>query len=400
MDENVHQRDEEATLSLTHSFTSTGSDERTDTDLAALRNKSMGSATVADHTPMINYRDQSMEITYEEWRDFLLFHPSTELEELIQKWRHNTCMDFGEDIGVPDDFSDQDIISGMWWRHLMAGGVAGMVSRSCTAPLDRLKIFLQVHGGRKSLRIIDTLRYMVKEGGVTGLWRGNGINVIKIAPESALKFAAYDFIKRLIRNDEDRDLKLYERFLAGSLAGGVSQSVIYPLEVMKTRLALRKTNEINGISDCARQLFRIEGIRGFYRGYIPNLLGILPYAGIDLAVYETLKRHYLSEHYMDGTSFPAVSLLAFGTFSSCCGQVAAYPLALVRTKLQSQAGLNLNLPHEQTHAVGLFRYTVRTEGIKGLYRGIIPNFCKVAPAVSISYYVYERTREYLGVEMI
>ena len=122
-------------------------------------------------------------------------------------------------------------------------------------------------------------------------------------------------------------------------------------------------------------------------------------------------------------------MLTFGTFSSCCGQVAAYPLALVRTKLQSQgtqlaviitidysltvktkqpistslnifsAGLNLNLPVEQTQAIGLFRYTVRTEGIKGLYRGIVPNFFKVAPAVSISYFVYERTREYLGVEM-
>ena len=63
------------------------------------------------------------------------------------------------------------------------------------------------------------------------------------------------------------------------------------------------------------------------------------------------------------------------------------------------AGLNLGLPKEQTHAVGLFRYTLRTEGIKGLYRGLVPNFFKVAPAVSISYYVYERTREYLGVEM-
>lgn len=63
------------------------------------------------------------------------------------------------------------------------------------------------------------------------------------------------------------------------------------------------------------------------------------------------------------------------------------------------AGLNLNLPVEQTQAIGLFRYTVRTEGIKGLYRGIVPNFFKVAPAVSISYFVYERTREYLGVEM-
>ena len=107
----------------------------------------------------------------------------------------------------------------------------------------------------------------------------------------------------------------------------------------------------------------------------------------------------MAEFHTDGSTPPAVSLLAFGTFSSCCGQVAAYPLALIRTKLQSQAGLNLNLPSEQTQAVGLFKYILRTEGVKGLYRGIVPNFCKVAPAVSISYYVYERTREHLGAEM-
>ena len=73
-------------------------------------------------------------------------------------------MDLGEDIGVPDDFSEQDLISGMWWRHLVAGGVAGAVSRSCTAPLDRLKIHLQVHGGRKSLSIMQALKYMLREG--------------------------------------------------------------------------------------------------------------------------------------------------------------------------------------------------------------------------------------------
>ena len=64
------------------------------------------------------------------------------------------------------------------------------------------------------------------------------------------------------------------------------------------------------------------------------------------------------------------------------------------------AGLNLNLPKEQTHALGMFKYILRTEGPKGLYRGMVPNFCKVAPAVSISYFVYERTRERLGVEMV
>ena len=134
---------------------------------------------------------------------------------------------------------------------------------------------------------------------------------------------------------------------------------------MKTRLALRRTGEYSGVFDCAKQLYKREGIRVFYRGYIPNLLGILPYAGIDLAVYEvifvfnlieehtfilqrveylireffsfqTLKRKYLQQTNSEGSSPPALSLLTFGTFSSCCGQVAAYPLALVRTKLQSQ----------------------------------------------------------------
>ncbi len=49
--------------------------------------------------------------------------------------------------------------------------------------------------------------------------------------------------------------------------------------------------------------------------------------------------------------------------------------------------------------VGLFKFILRKEGVTGLYRGIIPNFCKVAPAVSISYYVYERTIERLGAKM-
>ncbi|XP_040577782.1 calcium-binding mitochondrial carrier protein SCaMC-2 [Lepeophtheirus salmonis] len=348
----------------------------------------------------INFDDNSLDISYEEWRDYLLFHPSSELRDIIHSWRHN-YLDLGEDLGVPDDFTPEEYLSGMWWRHLVAGGCAGAVSRTCTAPLDRLKIILQVHGGRKSYTMKEAFVYMFKEGGVRGLWRGNGVNVIKIAPESALKFGAYDWIKNRIKGpDEERDFATHERLIAGSAAGGISQSAIYPLEVLKTRFALRKTNEYKGIFCCVRKLLHTDGIRGFYRGYVPNLLGILPYAGIDLTIYETLKIHYLNKYSStEDSSPPAFILLSCGTFSSCCGQLAAYPLALVRTKLQSQAGLNLNLPKEQTRMIGLFKYTIRNEGVKGLYRGIIANFCKVAPAVSISYYVYERTIGYLGAQM-
>lgn len=108
-------------------------------------------------------------------------------------------------------------------------------------------------------------------------------------------------------------LGIAERFVAGSLAGVIAQSTIYPMEVrichlceihvfnlplcwptsvssrvqvLKTRLALRKTGQYKGISDCARRILRVEGVSAFYKGYVPNMLGIIPYAGIDLAVYE------------------------------------------------------------------------------------------------------------------
>lgn len=175
---------------------------------------------------------------------------------------------------------------------------------------------------------------MLKEGGVSSFWRGNGINVLKIAPESALKFAAYEQVKRLIRQNKTRPMSIYERFVAGACAGGISQTAIYPLEVLKTRLALGKTGQYTSIFDAALKIYANEGIKSFYRGYMPNMLGIIPYAGIDLAVYETLKNKYLRQHENEQPSFWV--LLACGSASSTLGQVCSYPLALIRTRLQAQ----------------------------------------------------------------
>lgn len=326
---------------------------------------------------------------------------------ILEEFHEFQIIDVGEDALVPDDFTENELQTGMWWRHLVAGAAAGAVSRTCTAPLDRLKVFLQVHGSRQNnLGIISGFKHMLAEGGCRSFWRGNGINVLKIAPESAIKFMAYEQIKKLIRGETHIELGIQERFLAGSLAGAISQTTIYPMEVLKTRLALRKTGQYSGIKDCALKIYSQEGARSFYKGYIPNLLGIIPYAGIDLCVYETLKRFYLSHYTMD--SDPGVLvLLACGTISSTCGQLASYPLALVRTKLQAQVAATPSISNGSalmgsSHSptmVSLFRHIIETEGPKGLYRGITPNFMKVIPAVSISYVVYEKARRFLGVEM-
>lgn len=63
--------------------------------------------------------------------------------------------------------------------------------------------------------------------------------------------------------------------------------------MLKTRLALRKTGQFDGIIDCAKKVYKSEGAQVFYRGYVPNMLGIIPYAGIDLAIYEVRTIHYI-----------------------------------------------------------------------------------------------------------
>lgn len=121
---------------------------------------------------------------------------------------------------------------------------------------------------------------------------------------------------------------------------------------------------------------------------------------MDLAVYETLKRSYLKVHMNDeGRKLPKNEaqiyvLLICGAVSSSCGQLLSYPLALVRTRLQATTSSDNSV----TMSI-LFRQIYDKEGLRGFYRGIVPNFMKVAPAVSISYVVYERTRRSLGAEM-
>jgi hypothetical protein len=82
-----------------------------------------------------------------------------------------------------------------WYKNLVSGAIAGGVSRTFTAPFDRLKTVMQVMGSRKQITIKGGFQYMLNEGGVTSLWRGNGMNVIKVAPEVALKFAFYEEVK-------------------------------------------------------------------------------------------------------------------------------------------------------------------------------------------------------------
>ncbi|KAL8217472.1 hypothetical protein R6Q57_020845 [Mikania cordata] len=336
-------------------------------------------------------KDNNGIITFEEWRDFLLLYPhEATLVNIYQYWERVYHVDIGEQAIIPAGINQHVHAS----KYLIAGGVAGAASRTATAPLDRLKVILQVQTCDSSIK--SAVKSIWKEGGVLSFFRGNGLNVVKVAPESAIKFYTYELLKNFIGRDEKGDIGTSGRLLAGGMAGAVAQTAIYPMDLVKTRLQTFVTGsgKVPSLGKLSKDIWVLEGPQAFYRGIIPSLFGIIPYAGIDLAAYETLKemsRTYILE---DSEPGPLVQL-GCGTVSGALGATFVYPLQVVRTRMQAQT------PGGSTTYTGMFDVFIKTyrkEGARGFYKGLVPNILKVVPAASITYLVYETMKTTLGLE--
>ncbi|CAH6779481.1 Slc25a41 [Phodopus roborovskii] len=307
---------------------------------------------------------------------------------------HPEVLDTGEQLIVPVDVLEEEN-KGALWKFLLSGAMAGAVSRTGTAPLDRARVYMQVYSSKSNFRhLLSGLQSLVQEGGVRSLWRGNGINVLKIAPEYAIKFSVFEQCKNFFYGMQDYP-PFQERLIAGSLAVAISQTFINPMEVLKTRLTLRLTGQYKGLLDCAMQILERDGTRALYRGYLPNMLGIIPYACTDLAVYELLRCLWQKSGW-DMTDPSGLVSLSSVTLSSTCGQMASYPLTLVRTRMQAQDTLEGSNPT----MLGVFRRILSQQGWPGLYRGMTPTLLKVLPAGGISYLVYEAMKKTLGVQVL
>ncbi|KAJ6539946.1 mitochondrial carrier [Mycena sp. CBHHK59/15] len=320
-------------------------------------------------------------------------------------------------------------------KFLLAGGIAGAVSRTCTAPFDRLKIFLITRppdlggatispkpsiGGAKV--IASAVARIYAEGGMLAFWTGNGLSVAKIFPESAIKFFTYESSKRAFAKywdkvDDSRDISGVSRFLSGGIGGISSQLSIYPIETLKTQMmsnagdpkrttiagarvfvkagadALKVQPQRTTIMTAARHLWALGGIPAYYRGLTIGLVGVFPYSAIDMSTFEALKLAYLRS---TGKDEPGVlALLAFGSISGSVGATSVYPLNLIRTRLQASG--STGHPQKYTGVWDVANKTWERDGWRGFYRGLFPTLAKVVPAVSISYVVYEHSKRRLGV---
>ncbi|KAF2869960.1 calcium dependent mitochondrial carrier protein [Massariosphaeria phaeospora] len=311
--------------------------------------------------------------------------------------------------------------------YFVAGGIAGIVSRTSTAPLDRLKVYLIAQTGvkeevvstaksgnilRAAMNAWEPLAKATKElwhaGGMRSLYAGNGLNVVKVMPESAIKFGSYEAAKRLFAKLEGHNnptiIQSWSKFVAGGLAGMISQFAIYPIDTLKFRMQCETVSGgLHGnrlILATAKKMWLTGGFAAYYRGLPMGIFGIFPYAALDLGTFEYLKRAVATRNakrlgcHEEDAEPGGFMTAAIGGFSGAVGASVVYPLNVLRTRLQSQ-GTVLH-PRTYTGIMDVTRQTIKGEGARGLFRGLTPNLLKVVPAVSITYVVYDKSKKAIG----
>jgi solute carrier family 25 phosphate transporter 23/24/25/41 len=308
-------------------------------------------------------------------------------------------------------------------KSLIAGGVAGGVSRSAVAPLERLKILLQVQNplNPKYNGMVQGLHHIWHTEGIRGFFKGNGTNCARIVPNSAVKFYSYEqassailWLYRRQTGNENAEHTPVSRLAAGACAGIIAMSATYPMDMVRGRLTVQTENspsQYRGMFHAMSTVFCEEGPKALYKGWLPSVIGVIPYVGLNFAVYETLKEWVMKNKPLglaEDSELNVVTKLACGAAAGTVGQTVAYPLDVIRRRMQMSGwkdgasvvtgdGRN-KAPVHYSGMVDAFRQTVRNEGIGALYKGLVPNSVKVVPSIALAFVTYEVVKDLMGVE--
>ncbi|XP_050514490.1 solute carrier family 25 member 16-like [Diabrotica virgifera virgifera] len=296
-------------------------------------------------------------------------------------------------------------------KNLLCGGVAGMLSKTTVAPLDRVKILLQAHNRHhESHGVVGGLRHVINKEGPLALYKGNGAQMVRIFPYAAIQFTSFEVYKKYL-DGVFGETSHIDKFLAGAAAGLTSVFCTYPLDTIRARLAFQVSGEhiYTGIAHAASTIFKEEGgARALYRGFTPTLMGMVPYAGLSFYIFEYIKYGFMKylphlacnpcEKNTGGLVLTVPAKLLSGGLAGAVAQSVSYPLDVTRRRMQL-AMMNPET-HHYGHSMFTTLYKIYTEHgvIKGLYRGMSINYMRAIPMVAVSFSTYELCKQLLNLD--
>lgn len=280
--------------------------------------------------------------------------------------------------------------------NFLAGGVSGAVAKTCTAPIERVKLLIQTQDANPKIisgevkrytGIVDCFSRVASEQGVKAFWRGNLTNIIRYFPTQAFNFAFKDGIKAMFPK-ADKRTEFGKFFMinmaSGGLAGAGSLLIVYPLDYARTRLASDVGGgkaQFNGLLDCLTKTVKSGGVGALYNGIGVSIIGIIPYRGAYFGLFDTLSGYNPYQKSENGL-FRAGSKFACAQFSAIAAGYASYPFDTVRRRLQMQS----EKPKEEWVYQGTmdcFAKIVKNEGTAALFKGAGANALRTVGAALV-----------------
>ncbi|KAK7260871.1 hypothetical protein RIF29_27170 [Crotalaria pallida] len=274
-------------------------------------------------------------------------------------------------------------------RRLISGAFAGAVSRTAVAPLETIRTHLMV--GTSGHSTGEVFHDIMKNDGWKGLFRGNFVNVIRVAPSKAIELFAFDTVNKCLspKPGEQPKLRIPPSLIAGACAGVSSTICTYPLELLKTRLTIQR-GVYDGLLDAFLKIIQEEGPGELYRGLAPSLIGVIPYAATNYFAYDTLRKAY--RKFSKKEKIGNIETLLIGSAAGAISSTATFPLEVARKHMQVGALSGRQVYKNVIHALATI---LEQEGIQGLYRGLGPSCMKLVPAAGISFMCYEACKRIL-----
>jgi len=280
--------------------------------------------------------------------------------------------------------------------NFMAGGVSGAVAKTCTAPIERVKLLIQTQDANPKIisgeiprytGIVNCFTRVAAEQGIGAFWRGNLTNIIRYFPTQAFNFAFKDSIKALFPK-ADKNTEFAKFFLinmaSGGLAGAGSLMIVYPLDYARTRLASDvggKERQFAGLIDCLKKTVAAGGPGALYNGIGVSIIGIIPYRGVYFGLFDTLSG-YNPYQKSENNLLRAASKFGCAQFSAIAAGYASYPFDTVRRRLQMQS----EKPESEWVYKGTadcFGKIIKNEGTTALFKGAGANALRTVGAAMV-----------------
>ena len=275
-------------------------------------------------------------------------------------------------------------------RHLLAGAFSAGVSKTATAPIETVRMKLMTGAG-KGKSILDVVAATWRAGAVPAFFAGNMADVVRTAPQKAIQLAAFDAYKKLFSRDDPskpgrKVVPGWASTLCGAAAGVTSTITCFPLEVLRTRLCCSEAGAYHNMFDALSSIVRKEGPRALFGGLGPSVAGVVPYAGINLGMYDALRLAYTKT--TGEERVPKTAALVIGALSGVTAATCTFPLEVVRRRMMMGA--------KYANTLAALAAISKAEGTGALFKGCALNWVKLAPSAGLGFYVYEVAKDGLG----